>query len=75
MTTANQASCDTLVLRPGHVSLAELRRLSAGGVLLTLDPAALAGMLAAQAAFDYLPHRARLDLAGWADKDIFSHES
>ncbi|HMT46819.1 MAG: hypothetical protein RL702_192 [Pseudomonadota bacterium] len=30
---------------------------------------------AAQAAFDYLPHRARLDLAGWADKDIFSHEA
>ena len=30
---------------------------------------------AAQAAFDYLPHRARLDLMGWADKDIFSHES
>jgi ribonuclease D len=29
----------------------------------------------AQAAFEYLPHRARLDLAGWADKDIFSHES
>ncbi len=29
----------------------------------------------AQAAFDYLPHRARLDLAGWAEKDIFSHES
>ena len=53
MTTANQASCDTLVLRPGHVSLAELRRLSAGGVLLTLDPAALAGMLAAQATVTY----------------------
>ncbi|MBX9643707.1 MAG: ribonuclease D [Novosphingobium sp.] len=30
---------------------------------------------AAQAAFDYLPHRARLDLMGWADKDIFTHES
>jgi ribonuclease D len=29
----------------------------------------------AEAAFTYLPHRARLDLAGWADKDIFSHES
>ena len=29
----------------------------------------------AEAAFAYLPHRARLDLAGWADKDIFSHES
>lgn len=30
---------------------------------------------AAQAAFDYLPYRARLDLMGWADKDIFSHEA
>lgn len=28
----------------------------------------------AQAAFDFLPYRARLDLAGWAEKDIFSHE-
>ena len=28
----------------------------------------------AQAAYDFLPTRARLDLAGWADKDIFSHE-
>ena len=28
----------------------------------------------AQACFDFLPVRARLDLAGWADKDIFSHE-
>ncbi len=28
----------------------------------------------AQAAFDFLPVRARLDLAGWAEKDIFSHE-
>lgn len=28
----------------------------------------------AQACFDFLPARARLDLAGWADKDIFSHE-
>lgn len=29
----------------------------------------------AQACFDFLPTRARLDIAGWADKDIFSHES
>ena len=29
----------------------------------------------AQACFDFLPDRARLDLAGWADKDIFSHEA
>jgi ribonuclease D len=28
----------------------------------------------AQACFDFLPARARLDLKGWADKDIFSHE-
>ena len=28
----------------------------------------------AQASFDFLPTRASLDLAGWADKDIFSHE-
>lgn len=28
----------------------------------------------AQASFDYLPTRALLDLAGWADRDIFSHE-
>ena len=28
----------------------------------------------AQACFDFLPTRARLDVAGWADKDIFSHE-
>ena len=27
----------------------------------------------AQACFDFLPHRAMLDLAGWADQDIFAH--
>ena len=27
----------------------------------------------AQACFDFLPTRARLDLAGWSDQDIFSH--
>ena len=48
---------------------------------IVLPDAALAERLAregrgemAQAAFDYLPHRARLDLAGWADKDMFSHD-
>jgi ribonuclease D len=42
--------------------------------------AALDGMLAregrtqlAQACFDFLPARAELDLAGWADTDIFAH--
>jgi ribonuclease D len=28
----------------------------------------------AQACFDFLPTRARLDIAGWADKDIFTHD-
>ncbi len=28
----------------------------------------------AKACFDFLPVRAQLDLAGWADRDIFSHE-
>ncbi|MEO1424580.1 MAG: ribonuclease D, partial [Pseudomonadota bacterium] len=27
----------------------------------------------AQACFDFLPHRATLDLAGWPETDIFSH--
>jgi ribonuclease D len=27
----------------------------------------------ARACFDFLPHRARLDLAGWEDVDIFAH--
>jgi ribonuclease D len=27
----------------------------------------------AQACFDFLPHRAQLDLAGWAEQDIFAH--
>jgi ribonuclease D len=31
-------------------------------------------MQLAQACFDFLPARALLDLGGWADKDIFSHE-
>jgi len=41
----------------------------------------LAGRLAregrtvmAQACFDFLPARAELDLAGWAERDIFSHD-
>jgi ribonuclease D len=27
----------------------------------------------AEACFDFLPHRATLDLAGWAEQDIFAH--
>lgn len=28
----------------------------------------------AQACFDFLPHRALLDLAGWPERDIFAHD-
>ena len=42
----------------------------------------LNGMLAregraelANASFGFLPDRVRLDLAGWADEDIFSHSA
>ena len=31
-------------------------------------------MEVAQACFDFLPTRARLDLDGWADRDIFTHD-
>jgi ribonuclease D len=30
-------------------------------------------MALAQACFDFLPTRARLDLAGWEEADIFAH--
>ncbi len=28
----------------------------------------------AQACFDFIPHRALLDLAGWSERDIFAHD-
>ena len=56
------AASDVRYLHAMHVILAE--RLAREG-----------RSAAAAAAFAYLPHRARLDLMGWADKDIFSHES
>ena len=42
-------STEAIALDPGHVTLAQLRRIHAGGVLLTLDPSAQAGMQAALA--------------------------
>jgi ribonuclease D len=30
-------------------------------------------MALAQACFDFLPHRALLELAGWGEVDIFAH--
>lgn len=54
MTTASPTSPDTLVLFPGQVSLAELRRIAAGGLHLQLDPAAREAMLLAQAAVQHI---------------------
>ena len=66
----------------GAESLSEAQLAYAASDVLHLHAlkAALDSMLAregrtglAQACFDFLPHRADLDLAGWADVDIFAH--
>ena len=48
-TSFASSSPAAITLVPGSVSLAELRRIHAGGVTLQLDSSALAGMQAAQA--------------------------
>ena len=53
----------------------DVRYLHAMHAILTQRLAREHRTAAAEAAFAYLPHRARLDLMGWAEKDIFSHES
>jgi ribonuclease D len=53
----------------------DVRYLHAMHDILTERLARESRSAAAEAAFAYLPHRARLDLMGWDDKDIFSHES
>ncbi|MDP9899568.1 histidine ammonia-lyase [Variovorax ginsengisoli] len=45
---------ETLVLTPGQVDLALLRRIHRGGVALSLDPSTLDGMQAAQAAVQHI---------------------
>ena len=56
------AACDVRFLHAMHTILVE--RLSREGRTEI-----------AQACFDFLPHRAALDLAGWPEHDIFSHEA
>jgi histidine ammonia-lyase len=50
MTTSTSVSTTSMLLTPGQVTLAELRRLAMGGVRIALDPVALSGMQAAEAA-------------------------
>jgi len=46
-----------------------------GAHAILVDRLAREGRTAtAQACFDFLPTRALLDIAGWADRDIFSHD-
>jgi histidine ammonia-lyase len=49
MTPANPAAPNRVVLKPGAVDLALLRRIHIGGVALSLDPSVAEGMRAAQA--------------------------
>ena len=48
------AAPETLVLTPGQVDLALLRRIHGGGVALSLDPSTQGGMRAAQAAVQHI---------------------
>jgi ribonuclease D len=52
---------------------ADVRYLHALKEKLDLRLAREGRMEMAQACFDFLPHRALLDLAGWAEQDIFAH--
>jgi len=53
----------------------DVRYLHAAQVILAERLAREGRTAIAQACFDFLPHRAALDLAGWPEHDIFSHES
>jgi len=63
------------VLSPEQLAYAASDVLHLHGVMnrlqVMLDREGRAGL--AQACFDFLPHRAALDLAGWEDVDIFAH--
>ena len=48
------ASSSHATLTPGSVDLALLRRIHAGGVMLSLDPSTMRGMVAAQAAVQHI---------------------
>ena len=52
----------------------DVRYLHAAYTVLTERLAREGRTQIAQACFDFLPTRALLDLAGWAENDIFSHE-
>ena len=54
MTTSTASTPHALVLTPGQVDLALLRRIHAGSVTLALDPSTDAGMRAAQAAVKHI---------------------
>ena len=74
---ARQQGADQLVL--GSTGRSRLAELLHGSVLNEVLRAAKRPMLIlgrdalARACFEFLPHRAVLDVAGWEDSDIFAH--
>jgi ribonuclease D len=61
------------VVGPIQFSAADVRYLHALKEKLDIRLAREGRTALAQACFDFLPHRALLDLAGWAEQDIFAH--
>ena len=65
---------DALSEAQQEYAASDVRHLHAMYEILTARLAREGRSEIAQRCFDFLPTRAALDLAGWADRDIFSHE-
>lgn len=64
---------DTLTDAQKEYAASDVRYLHAMKTILDQRLAREGRTELAQACFDFLPHRALLDLAGWAEEDIFAH--
>lgn len=64
---------DTLSDAQKEYAATDVRYLHAMKAILDIRLAREGRTALAQACFDFLPHRALLDLAGWAEEDIFAH--
>ncbi len=64
---------DTLSDAQKEYAATDVRYLHAMKEILDVRLAREGRTALAQACFDFLPHRALLDLAGWAEEDIFAH--
>jgi ribonuclease D len=64
---------DTLTDAQKEYAASDVRHLHRARDVLDVRLAREGRTALAQACFDFLPHRARLDLAGWPEVDIFAH--